>query len=195
VRGATRRTATGVLAVAVIALISTGCTSGSNGSNGSRGITSAVSGGTKTVLSVDQRRAPIELSGTTLEGERLDLATLRGKPVVLNIWGSWCPPCRKEAPDLQAAATELDGKASFVGLDTGENAAAQALAYQRRFKITYPSILDDGDQLLALRGVVSSKSPPVTVVLDAQGRVAGRFVGPVTRLTLVDMVHDVSTPS
>jgi thiol-disulfide isomerase/thioredoxin len=175
------------LGAALIAMAVAGCSGGS-----STGVSSsAVGGGVKTVVSLDQRKDPITLSGTTLEGKHLDLASLRGKPVVLNVWGSWCPPCRKEAPDLQAAATELGAKASFVGIDTREDAASQGLAYQRRFKITYPSLVDQGDLLLALRGAISSQSPPVTLVLDPQGRIAARFIGPVTRLTLVEMVHDV----
>jgi thiol-disulfide isomerase/thioredoxin len=147
--------------------------------------------GVRTVVPVEQRKEPIDLSGTTLAGDRLDLASLRGKPVVLNIWGSWCAPCRKEAPELQAAATELDGKAAFVGIATRDDADG-AKAYERRFKITYPSFLDGGDMLLQLRGAVASQSPPVTLVLDAKGRIAGRFVGPVTRRSLVGMVSDVT---
>ena len=181
------RRATAGLGAALIALVVAGCSGGSAG-----GSTTADGGGVKTVVSIDQRKDPIELSGTTLEGKHLDLASLRGKPVVLNVWGSWCPPCRKEAPDLQAAATELAGQASFVGIDTREDDVAQGQAYQRRFKITYPSVVDHGDLLLALRGAVSAQSPPVTLVLDPQGRIAARFIGPVTRLTLVEMVQDVS---
>jgi thiol-disulfide isomerase/thioredoxin len=163
-----------------------GCSGG-----GSTGTSSAEDGGVRTMDPVKQRKEPIDLAGTTLSGARLDLATLRGKPVVLNVWGSWCPPCRKEAPDLQAAATELADKAAFVGIATRDD-EANALAYERRFKVTYPSLFDRGDMLLALRGAVSSQSPPVTLVLDAQGRIAARFVGPVTRRTLVGMVEDVT---
>lgn len=164
---------------------------GCSGSGGS-GQSSADGDGVRTTVPVGQRKEPVELAGTTLTGERLDLATLRGKPVVLNIWGSWCGPCRKEAPDLQAAATELADEAAFVGIATRDDQAS-ALAYERSFKVTYPSLFDRGDLLLALRGAVSAQSPPVTLVLDAQGRIAARFVGPVTRLTLVGMVEDVTT--
>jgi thiol-disulfide isomerase/thioredoxin len=119
---------------------------------------------------------------------------LRGKPVVLNIWGSWCSPCRTEAPALEAAATQLAGKASFVGIDTRDG-VGQGQAFQRDHHITYPSVLDPGTLLLALRGAVSAQSPPVTLVLDQQGRIAGRFVGPVTTLTLVEMVNGEVTTS
>ena len=183
------RTATAA-SVAVLALMLAGCSGGSNAASSS----SAVGGGVKTVVPVDDRKAVISLSGTTLEGKALDIASLRGKPVVLNIWGSWCPPCRAEAPHIQAAAAQLAGKASFVGIDTRDNNGS-ALAYQRSNKITYPSLVDDGTLLLSLHGAVSAQSPPVTLVLDAQGRVAGRFLGPVTTLSLVDMVEDVTTSS
>jgi thiol-disulfide isomerase/thioredoxin len=176
-----RLTAGLLLAVTLLA----GCSG-----DGSVGTPSAQEGGARIMVPVDQRKEPIELVGTTLTDARLDLATLRGKPVVLNVWGSWCPPCRKEAPDLQAAATELADKAAFVGIATRDE-KANALAYERQFKITYPSFLDRGDLLLALRGAVASQSPPVTLVLDAQGRIAAKFVGPVTRRTLVGMVEDV----
>jgi thiol-disulfide isomerase/thioredoxin len=156
------------------------------------GCSSSSSPPLKAVLPVNQRREPIEMSGTTLEGSALNLATLRGKPVVLNIWGSWCPPCAKEAPAVQAAATELGDKVSFVGVDIGDDAVDQAQAFQRHFNLTYPSLVDKGDLLLALHGSVPAQSPPVTLVLDAQGRIAARFVGPITKVTLVDMVNDVS---
>jgi thiol-disulfide isomerase/thioredoxin len=174
----------------VIILALAGC----GGGSGSVGSSSAAGGGVKTVVPASDRRDVISLSGTTLEGKSLDLAVLRGKPVVLNIWGSWCPPCRKEAPDVQAAAAELGSKAAFVGIDILDG-AAQARAYQREFKITYPSLIDEGNMLLALHGAVPLQSPPVTLVLDQQGRIAGRFLGPVTTRTLVDMVADVTTSS
>jgi thiol-disulfide isomerase/thioredoxin len=175
--------AIGVLLLAVTAVAGCG---GDNVQN------VAKNGGVQTLVPPEQRKEPIDLVGTTLAGDRLDLATLRGKPVVLNVWGSWCPPCRKEAPDLQAAAPELGAGAAFVGINTRDE-AGQALAYERKFKVTYPSLVDKGDLLLSLRGAVTSQSPPITLVLDAKGRVAARFIGPVTRRTLVGMVTDVST--
>jgi thiol-disulfide isomerase/thioredoxin len=181
--GAKRFRVIGAAVLAVLALA--GCGGGTTGKSLAQG------DGVLTIVPVDQRKEPVDLSGDTLTGSRLDVSTLRGKPVVLNVWGSWCPPCRKEAPDLQAAAAELTGKAAFVGIATRDE-KANALAYERRFKVTYPSLLDRGDLLLSLRGAVSAQSPPVTLVLDAQGRIAARWVGPVTRLTLVGMVDDVA---
>lgn len=153
--------------------------------------TAFVSGNGVVTLVPDERRGePVALAGSTLDGDQLDVAALRGKPVVLNIWGSWCSPCRKEAPQLQAAYRELreDGVA-FVGINTRDTTAG-ALAFERRFAIEYPSIVDTGGLLLQLRGALGPKSYPTTLVLDAQGRIAARVSGPVTQVTLRDLVRD-----
>jgi thiol-disulfide isomerase/thioredoxin len=149
--------------------------------------------GTITLVPPARRGQPVTLSGTTLEGRPLDLATLRGRTVVLNVWGSWCPPCRKEAPDLQAASTELAPRGvDFVGINYRDTDAAQAVAFQRTFGVTYPSLVDDGGKLLlALRGAVPPAAIPTTLVIDAQGRIGARISGGTTKVTLVDLVQDV----
>ena len=179
-----------VLATALAAALA-GCSSAPGQPAG----TSFVAGdGVITLVAPAHRQAPVAVSGETLEGARLDLATLRGKPVVLNVWGSWCAPCRTEAPVLEAAKRKLTpDRASFVGIDTRDDDSAQALAFQRRYEISYPSLVDDGALLLALRGAVPPSSIPSTLVLDGQGRIAARISGPVPSVTtLVDLVDDVA---
>jgi thiol-disulfide isomerase/thioredoxin len=145
-----------------------------------------------TVVPADKRGEPVELAGSTLAGYSLDVATLRGKPVVLNVWASDCAPCRKEAPQLQAAYDTLGGEVAFVGINTREPDPAQARAFERRFGITYPSLVDDGGELLLnLRGAVSPSAIPTTLVLDESGRVGARVNGPTTTATLVGLVEDV----
>ncbi len=180
-----------VPALVAVALLAAGCSSAGSSSTGSN----FVSGdGTITVLSTAQRRAPVEVAGQTLDGTRFDLASLRGHVVVLNVWGSWCGPCRKEAPDLQAAHAKLGPSGvGFVGIAVRDTAGS-AQAMQRGFGITYLSLLDDGGNLLlALRGAVSPSAVPSTLVLDAQGRVAAAVSGPTTTQTLVDLVGQVTS--
>ena len=148
--------------------------------------------GVVTVIAPQQRQDPVTMAGTTLAGERLDLASLRGRTVVLNVWGSWCPPCRQEATTLESAYQRLSGRGvAFVGVDTRDD-TAQAKAYQDRYGITYPSLVDTGGLMLALRGAVAPSSIPSTLVIDTQGRVAARVSGPITSTdTLVGLVDTV----
>ncbi|MBI4941578.1 MAG: TlpA family protein disulfide reductase [Actinobacteria bacterium] len=188
-RGARRRTALAAVLLAATAL--TACSSSGTADGSGKGFVSG--DGTITVLPATKRPDPVALAGTTLEGSDLDLTSLRGKVVVLNVWGSWCPPCRKEAPDLEQAYKDLQGSGvQFVGVNVNEQSASQAVAYQKKFGITYPSFADDGGKsLLALRGAVAANAIPSTLVLDTEGRIAVRISGPTTRTTLVDLVEDV----
>jgi thiol-disulfide isomerase/thioredoxin len=181
--------------VATLAGGAAGCAR-STGAPGTSGDTRFVAGdGTITIVPQTERRRPVDLRGVTLEGAQLDIASLRGRVVVLNVWGSWCAPCRKEAPDLQAAAVELRPKGvEFVGINSSDKDRAQALAFQRTFGVTYPSLADDGGAaLLALRGAVAPNAVPTTIVLDREGRIAARITSATTKVTVVDVVEDVLT--
>jgi thiol-disulfide isomerase/thioredoxin len=184
-----------VAALAGTALVGTAL-AGCSSSSGAQTVTE-YPGGDGSIIVVKPaelaKQKPVELRGTTLEGAPIDVASLRGKVVVLNVWGSWCPPCRKEAPDLQAAYVALKPKGvEFLGIDSNDKDKAQALAFQKTFGITYPSLADDGGgALLALRGAVAPNAIPTTLVLDAKGRVAARISSATTKATLVGVVEDV----
>ena len=136
------------------------------------------------VFRVADRRPAPELKGRTLDGRELDVASYRGKVVVLNFWASWCAACRAEARNLNAvyAKTAALGVA-FVGIDIKDD-TAPARAMQRGKQVRYPSIEDqDGSLLLAFRGS-APQTPPTTLILDRQGRVAARFLQGVTETQL-----------
>lgn len=141
-----------------------------------------------------ERGDPIELTGEDLEGEPLDLADLRGKVAVVNVWGSWCPPCRAEMPDLVAAAEETTEIASFAGIDIRDPSVEQGRAFVRKFDVPYPSFYSpDGKALLAFSGTLGPRSIPSTVVLDAEGRVAAAIIGPLpSKGTLTTVIEDVA---
>ena len=142
---------------------------------------------------VEDREPPIELVGEDLQGEELSLAAFRGQAVVVVVWGSWCGPCRAEAPDLVAAAEELAADdVAFLGINSRDLNQAAARAFVRRFDVPYPSIYDQGGRtLLAFRGTLTANSIPSTVIIDEQGRVAARVLGEVSKSTLVGLVEDV----
>lgn len=176
-----------VLAVALLAL--TPLLAGCSGLAGTDNANFVTTGGSIVQVAPEDREGPVDMSGTTLDGEQLDLADLRGKVVVLNVWASWCNPCREEAPVLQVAADEVD--AEFVGLLFKDDNLGAAVAFEREFAIPYPSLRDDG-QVLALGGFTPNE-PPSTYVLDEQGRVAAIFSGAVTSgSTLEDIVVEVA---
>ena len=123
----------------------------------------------------------------------MGLVALRGRIVVLNVWGSWCGPCRAEAPLLQRAYPRLTAKgADLVGLDTRES-AEPARAFIQAAGLTYPSVSDrDGRLQLAFSDTLPPAAIPSTVIVDAQGRVAARIIGPVDSVTtLLDVVDQV----
>ena len=141
------------------------------------------------------RPALPDLTGHTLTGQRLSLAGLRGHVVVINVWGSWCAPCRKEAPVLARVSAESYPRGvRFMGIDTRDNPAA-AQAFERRYGITYPSYDDPG--LAQFNGLIPIAAVPSTVFVDVQGRVAARTIGRVDASTLrgeiADLLHEATS--
>ena len=142
----------------------------------------------------DQRKELPAVSGPAL-GTSTTISTqeYRGKVVVINVWGSWCPPCRKEAPDLQAASVETKNVAQFVGITSKDYDPAPAEAFVRSFKITHPSIYDPtGKVLLTFAGELPPSAIPSTMIIDRDGRLAVRVLSEVSKITLVDMINDVA---
>jgi len=142
----------------------------------------------------DERGEPVDLTGTSLTGEPIDVATYRGKPLVVNIWWSGCVPCRIEMPMLVRAEKELNGRASFVGINIRDASVDQAVGFVEAKGADYPSIYDPkGQAMLAFAGDVSPRYTPTTLVLDAQGRVAAVVNGPIpSQLTLTELVKQIA---
>ena len=146
------------------------------------------------ITPADRPRAP-EIFGTTLDGEELDVADYRGKVVVLNFWASWCPPCRAEAANLISVAeqTEAEG-VQFIGVNV-KNAKDEAIAFERNKGVTYPSLHDQPGVLLTRFRKLVPQIPPTTLLLDREGRIAGRFIGGVTERELLTPVRALAAES
>lgn len=147
--------------------------------------------GSWTVWEQGERGEPVELTGTTYEGEEVDLAGWRGDVVVLNFWYAACPPCRAEAGDLaEIHADYADAGVEMLGINPRDDAAT-AQAFERSFSVPYPSLHDEAARgVAALQGVVPLQAMPTTVVLDAEGRVAGRVLGQIDPAVVRGMVED-----
>lgn len=142
---------------------------------------------------VGRRAAAPAISGKLTTGRTLDLAAWRGDVVVINVWGSWCAPCRAEAPGLKAVSDDTRNMGvRFVGFDSRDNDSA-AQAFERTYGITYPSFRDpDGLLVLRFNGLVPISAVPSTVVIDRDDRIAARVIGPVSYTTLRDVVKSIA---
>lgn len=121
-------------------------------------------------------------------GPDVDLSALRGRPVLVNLWATWCEPCREEMPLLQSNYLRYGADVQFVGVDTMDQGAAAA-QFLLEVGVTYPQVVDtDG----AVLNHVRVPGLPVTVVLDADGRIVGKHIGELTQASIDDLLADAS---
>ncbi|MGP4009542.1 TlpA family protein disulfide reductase [Streptomyces sp. 4N124] len=175
------------------ALLLSACTSG--GTSGGGGNTNFVMGedGISTVEQGERTAAP-DLSGKTIDGKQLDVASYKGKIVVLNVWGSWCSPCRAEAPGFEKVYKDLKGQGvQFVGINTRDTKTRNALAFEKEQGITYPSLFDPTGKLMLRfeKGTLNPQAIPSTLVLDRDGKIAARSLAALSEEKLRKMLTPV----
>lgn len=182
------------LAVLGLCLPLPACSGGAGGTESTVGSGQAFVAGDGSIVTVDpaDRQPAPDLVGTTLSGDRFSLADQRGHVVVLNVWASWCAPCRSEAPALAQVARDTAKRGVvFVGLVTRDSEAA-ARAFVERFDVPYPSVVDaDGALQLQFGDSLPPQAIPSTLVIDAEGRVAARVLGEVSAANLRALVDEV----
>ncbi len=141
--------------------------------------------------SADRVPAP-DLTGTTLDGAPFSLANESGEIVVLNVWASWCAPCRAEAPELQEVWNDVQADGvQFVGLNTRDSTLA-AQRFVETMGLTFPSVQDsDGRLQLLFADSLPPQAIPSTLVIDRDGRVAARMLGKVSSATLRGVIDEV----
>ncbi|SFL71707.1 TlpA family protein disulfide reductase [Streptomyces pini] len=187
------RLSAAVTAAAACALILSGCGAG-GGQEQSGGSGKNYVDGTGAVTEVkpaDRKPAP-ELSGETVDGKRLDVADYRGDVVVLNVWGSWCPPCRAEMPHLVKVAGDTEDRGvRFVGINTRDLDRVPAQRFEEEYEVPYPSLYDPSGKLLLRfpKGSLNPQAIPSTLVLDREGRIAARALKPLGEEELRSMIE------
>ena len=144
--------------------------------------------GVATFIPQADRKAAPAISGPTLDGGSFTASA--GKVLVLNVWASWCSPCRAEAPALQELSVKHP-EVQFLGVLTRDSLVA-ARAFVERFGIQYPSLVDDAI-LLKFHGQLTPNAIPTTLIIDTQGRIAARVSGEVTYSALEDLIERVKS--
>jgi thiol-disulfide isomerase/thioredoxin len=167
-----------------LAIALTGCSGGGTSSTEE----SFVSGsGSTTFIKIADRKIAPAITGLTLAGTNYTYT--KDTVAVVNVWASWCSPCRAEAPTLASLANKYSDVA-FIGILTRDN-PANAEAFARRFKLPYPTIIDDSI-LIGFKGSLPANAIPSTVILDKKGRVAARISGAIAVASLSQLIEKVS---
>ncbi|MFD5427065.1 TlpA family protein disulfide reductase [Streptomyces sp. NPDC127084] len=190
---APRRTllATGAGVLAAVLTLSA-CSGDLKGTSGGGNDTNFVTGtgGISTVAKGKRTAAP-ELTGKDLDGKPLALADYKGKITVVNVWASWCAPCRGEAKDLEKVATETKDKGvAFVGINARDDTVGAALEFEEDYGVSYPSFHDPIGKLILEfpKGSLHPQAIPTTLVLDRDGKIAARALRPVDDEMLRSMI-------
>lgn len=144
--------------------------------------------GSVTEFPAANRGKAVQWSGTSESGDVISSDALSGVVTVMNFWYAGCAPCRAEAPDLVALASEFKD-VQFVGVNVRDSAAT-AIAFEKNFKITWPSVIDanSGSVLLAFTGIVTPQAVPTTIVIGKDGKVTARVLGRIDKSILGTLI-------
>lgn len=129
----------------------------------------------------------VEASFTYFDGSDGSLSDFRGRPLVLNFWASWCPPCIAEMPDLQAVYTDYKDRVDFLGLNMQETSIENARALVEETGVTYPLGSDPDGAIYSSFGAIAM---PTTVLISAEGEVVNVHGGILTADQLSDMIEE-----
>lgn len=121
---------------------------------------------------------------------RISLVELRGYPVVVNFWASWCIPCKEEAPSFAAAARAHRGQVVFLGLDV-QDLIPDARHFLDKLSVPYVSVRDGSSKTYSAYGLTGV---PETYFIDSQGRAVGHSIGAVSRRELEARIAELTAP-
>lgn len=176
----------------IISLLITSCaTPVSNISSDSE--SGFVSGdGTSVFLNKSERKPAPELENVDFLSAEIDLNSLKNKVVLINVWGSWCSPCRKEASELEELYLKnKTNNVEFIGINIRDSRIS-ANRFIENFSITYPNIFDrDGKLLLGYKDSLPANSIPSTILIDKNGLVAARQLGPIDKSLIQGFISEL----
>lgn len=130
-------------------------------------------------------RAP-NFEAVTIEGDTISLEELQGQVVLVNFWGTWCGPCRREMPDLQEAYdANVDNGFTILALATRGDTTEDVIEFRDEFELTFPLIVDEGDVINDEYGIVNR---PSTFILDQDGVIVFRHFGPIVESQITEVL-------
>lgn len=188
----------GVALALLSVLVLAGCATGTDAVATGGGSFDFVSPGGQTDIRYDppsERGTIGTLAGDDLmnPGETIGVDDFPDEVVVLNVWGSWCGPCRVEAPELEKTQAAMkDQGVQFLGINVRDNSRAAAQDFATSYDLTYPSIYDPKMRTLIALGSFPTSVIPVTLVLDREHRVAAVFLKAVTADELQPVVEQIA---
>lgn len=179
--------------VTVSALGLSACGAGTAGGGGQTNYVTSTDGISRVPKA--ERKAVGAIKGETVQGKPIDITDFRGEVVVINAWGSWCPPCRAEAPHFNEVAKDTKGKGvAFFGINARDRDVSLARAFEDDYKMVYPSLYDPiGKSLLTgfPKGTLNPQALPATVILDRDGKIAARSLSGMNEEALRDLIAPV----
>jgi thiol-disulfide isomerase/thioredoxin len=149
-----------------------------------------------TLIPVADRKPVPDFGGALLSGGQYKLSEYAGKAIVVNFWGTWCPPCVVETPQFQSVYQRYRGKdVSFVGIDIKEGSRDAPRSFVADHHIQYPMIYDETGETALRMGNIRVQATPFTVLLDEQHRVAGVYTSALTPKDLEPMLDELTDRS
>jgi thiol-disulfide isomerase/thioredoxin len=131
------------------------------------------------------RKPAGSVSGQLLDGGATDLASRKGKVVVLNFWATWCTPCRTETPQFDLVYRKIKSSGvDFLGIDTKDPVRANAQSFVKNYDISYPIVFDEQGKTALQLGNLPATALPFTVLIDKHGKVAAVYI---VRLSAKDL--------
>jgi thiol-disulfide isomerase/thioredoxin len=183
-------------AFALAAFVMVACSAHGSGERKAATGTSGVDPVGATMYPVADRQPVPDVRGTTLDGKSLSLRSeAEGRVVLLNVWASWCGPCRSESPMLAGAAKSLAPRGvQFVGIDE-QDQTQDGRSFAASAGLSYPNLIDKEGALLAKLSMLPQMGIPSTLLLDRHGRIAARVIGPISSSQVTTIVDKLLAES
>lgn len=157
----------------------------------SAGVSTNTDQGQQATVGLEKGNLAPDFELRTVDGKAMKLSSLRGKKVIVNFWATWCPPCRLEMPEMEKFYTKNKNEGIeilAVNLTKAEKSRADVPAFIEAYGITFPVLLDENSDVARLYKV---SSIPASFIIDTQGVIREKIVGPMTYDSMEKMVGSI----